>query len=107
MRTLWISMAIGLAAGLIDSLPMIAQKLDKRATIAAFLQYFFVSIVIVNINLPGVVWWAQGSIIAFALAVPTMIIVSGPDKKAVPIIGSMAVVLGGLIGLAGHLLVKG
>jgi hypothetical protein len=105
MRTLFISILIGIAAGIIDVIPMIVQKLDKRATLSAFLQYLFVSIVIVNINLPGIAWWLKGSIVSFALALPVIIIVSEKDNKAVPIIISMAVVLGGLIGIAGHFLV--
>jgi len=104
MKSLLVSMAIGVVAGLIDIAPMIAQKLDKRATISAFLHYFLLSIVIVNINLPVIVWWLQGSVIALALTLPIIIIVSGNDKKAIPIIATMAVVLGALIGLAGHYL---
>jgi hypothetical protein len=106
MKSLTISIAIGVAAGLIDIAPMVAQKMDKRATVSAFLQYFFVSIVIVHISIPGVVWWLQGSLVALALAIPIIVIVSGNDKKAIPIIASMSVVLGAGIGLAAHLLVK-
>jgi len=102
MKTLWVSMAIGLVAGLIDIAPMVAQKMDHRAIYSAFLQYFFVSIIIVNIDLPGIVWWLQGSLIALALAVPIIIIVSVSDKKAIPIIAAMSVVLGACIGLAGY-----
>ncbi len=96
-------MIIGLAAGTIDIIPMLIQKLDKRATLSAFLQYFFVSIIIVNINLPGIPWYLEGSIISFALALPVIVIVSGKDKKAVPIIAAMSIILGTLIGYAGHL----
>jgi hypothetical protein len=106
MRVLWISMVIGFVAGIIDIIPMLLQKLDKKATISAFIQYFFVSIVIVNINLPGIFWWLQGGIISLALALPVLIIVSGNDKKAIPIIASMSVILGSLIGVAGHYLAK-
>jgi hypothetical protein len=102
MKPLLISMVIGVAAGLLDILPMIAQRLEKRAIISAFLQYFFVSIVIVNINLPGIAWWVQGSLISLALALPVIIIVSEKDTKSVPIIACMAIILGGLIGIAGH-----
>ncbi len=70
MNTLFISMGIGVAAGLLDILPMILQKMEKISIISAFLQYFFVSIVIVHINLPGIVWWLQGSLISLALALP-------------------------------------
>jgi hypothetical protein len=102
MKTLLISMIIGAIAGVADILPMLLQKMDKRATLSAFLQYFFVSIIIVNIDLPGIPWWLQGGIISFALACPILVIVSGADRKAVPIIATMSVVLGTLIGIAGH-----
>jgi len=74
MGILWISMAVGVVAGVIDIVPMLAQKLPHRAILSAFLQYFFVSIIIVNINLPGIAWWLQGSLISLALAIPTIII---------------------------------
>jgi hypothetical protein len=102
MRTLLISMIIGVVAGIVDILPMLLQKMDKRAVVSAFLQYFFVSIIIVNIDLPRMPWWLQGGIISLALASPILVIVSGANRKAVPIIAAMSVVLGTLIGIAGH-----
>jgi hypothetical protein len=104
MHTILISIAIGIAAGLLDILPMILQKQDKRAIISAFLQYFFVAIIIVNIDLFGLVWWIKGGLIALALALPVVVIVAEKDKKAAPIICGMAVVLGTLISVAGHIL---
>jgi len=83
MDTLLLSAIIGIAAGIIDVIPMLIQKLDKRATISAFLQYFFASIIIVNIDLPHVVWWLQGGLISVALALPVVCIVFMQDKKAV------------------------
>jgi hypothetical protein len=102
MNTLFIAVVIGVAAGLLDILPMILQKMGKISIISAFLQYFFVSIVIVNINLPGIAWWLQGSLISLALALPILVIISPNDVKPVPIISSMAIILGALIGIAGH-----
>ncbi|HOA06655.1 MAG TPA: hypothetical protein PLE16_05870 [Spirochaetota bacterium] len=102
MKTLLVSMVIGIAAGVIDILPMLIQKMHKRSIASAFFQYFFVSIVIVNINLPGIVWWLQGAVVSLALAIPVIIIVSEKDKKAVPVIISMSIILGTLIGIAGH-----
>ena len=102
--TLLLSAIIGVVAGTIDIIPMVIQKLDKRATISAFLQYFFVSIIIVNIDLPHIVWWLQGGLISVALALPIVPLVASNDKKAVPIILTMAAVLGTLIGVAGHYL---
>jgi len=104
MDTLLLSAIIGIVAGMIDITPMILQKLDKRATISAFLQYFFVSIIIVNIDLPHVVWWLQGGLISGALALPIAVIVAvtPENRKAVPVILTMAIILGTLIGVAGH-----
>jgi len=104
MNTLLLSAIIGLVAGTIDIIPMAIKKLDKRASISAFLQYFFVSIIIVNIDLPNIVWWLQGGLISVALALPVVVLVSAQDKKAVPIILTMAAILGTLIGVAGHFL---
>lgn len=104
MKIWLISIAIGIVAGIVDIIPMVLQKMDKYSVISAFLQYFFVSIVIVNINLPGIAWWLQGGIIALALACPILVIVSMKDKKSVPIIAGMSIILGTLIGIAGHYL---
>ena len=104
MNHLFLSLAIGAAAGFLDIIPMLAQRLPMRSIVSAFLQYFFVSIIIVNIDLFGIVWWLQGGIISFALALPVMVIVSGKDKKAVPAIMAMSLILGTLISVAGHFL---
>jgi hypothetical protein len=104
MKIVILSMLVGLDAGFADILPMLVKKMDRRAIVSAFLQYFFVSIIIGLIDIPGVIWWLEGSLIALALSLPIVIIVSVNDKKAVPIILSMACVLGALIGLAIHFL---
>ena len=104
MDTLLLSVIIGIVAGMIDIIPMILQKLEKQATISAFLQYFFVSIIIVNIDLPHIAWWLQGGLISVALSLPVVCIIAMNDKKAVPIILTMAAILGTLIGMAGHFL---
>ncbi len=105
MRTVLISIAIGICAGALDIVPMIIAKTKKLAAIAAFIHYFIVSILIVNVDLFGIAWWLKGSVIAFALSLPTAVIVSEKDSKSVPVITLMSIVLGALIGLAGHFLV--
>jgi hypothetical protein len=99
-----ISFGIGIVAGVVDILPMVIQKMNRRSILSAFLQYFFVSIIIVHIDLPGIVWWLQGGLVSLALAIPIMIMVSAEDKKAIPVMGAMAIILGSLIGAAGHFL---
>jgi hypothetical protein len=104
MRIWFVSVGIALVFGIIDILPMMIQKLEKKAVLSAFLQYFFVSIVIVNIDLPGIAWWLEGGLVSFALSLPVILIVSGSDRKAVPVIASMSLVLGTLIAVAAHFL---
>jgi len=104
MNTLLISCAIGIAAGIIDIIPMFAKRMERRAILSAFLQYFFVSIVIVHIDIPVTPWWIEGGLVSLALATPIAIIVAGEDRKAAPVIAAMSVILGTLIGIAGHFL---
>jgi uncharacterized membrane protein YqgA involved in biofilm formation len=93
---------VGIVAGVIDALPMIIKKLDKRDIASAFVQWFFASIIISVIDIPFVAWWLEGSLIAVALAAPIVILVSKTDKKSVPIILITSIVLGALVGVATH-----
>ena len=104
MNILVLSILIGLVAGIIDIIPMIIKKLDKRASISAFLQYLFLGIIIVNIDLPYIIWWLEGGLISLAFTLPIVLLVSKEDKKAVPIIMANSIILGTLIGIAGHFL---
>lgn len=104
MRELILSFAVGLAAGVLDVVPMIAKKLNSKAVLSAFLQYVFVGVVICNIDLPGVVWWLEGGLTSLALSIPVMVIVSDSDKKSVPIIAVNAILLGTLISVAAFFL---
>ena len=104
MNTLVLSILIGFVAGIIDITPMLIKKLDMRATFSAFLQYLFLGIIIVNIDLPYVIWWLEGGLISLAFTLPIVLIVSKGDKKSVPIIIANSIILGTLIGIAGHFL---
>jgi hypothetical protein len=104
MDKLLLSVLIGIAAGIIDIIPMIIQKLPKYSTCASFIYFFFISVVIVNIDLPHVVWWLEGGLISLALMLPILIHVGATDKKPLPIITVNTIVLGTLIGIAGHFL---
>jgi len=103
MKTYVIALIIGLFFGLIDVIPMIIQKLPRRANISAFIHYLFVSLTISFIDLPGIIWWLEGSIVALCLAIPVIVIASEKDNKSIYIIGTMALILGYLISLVNHL----
>jgi uncharacterized membrane protein len=104
MDKLLLSVLIGITAGIIDIIPMIIQKLPKFSTCASFIYFFFISIIIVNTDLPHIVWWLEGGLISLALMIPILIHVDASDKKPLPIITTNAIVLGTLIGIAGHYL---
>ena len=104
MREFLLTILIGGIAGVIDILPMIKMKLNKYALSSAFIFYFVMPFIIFNLNLFENLWWLKGGIITVVLSVPTTILASKADKKAVLPISIMAVVLGTVIGVAGHLL---
>lgn len=100
MNNITLAILIGLAAGLIDVTPMLLQKLDRRDSVAAFLHYFALGIII-----PFVQWdiapWGKGILIAFLTAIPTMVLVYPKDKKAIIPMIIFAILLGAGIGIAG------
>jgi hypothetical protein len=96
------ALIIGIAAGVIDVVPMIAQKLDKRACLSAFMQWLFLGFII-----PFVQWdvqpWIKGLIIGELAAIPVMIIVSANDKKALIPMSIFSAVLGIGVAIAGSI----
>lgn len=106
MKIFFITVLIGVIAGILDILPMIKMKMDKYSITSAFVFYLVAAFIIANTNLVGVVWWLKGSIITLAMATPVIIIVAKEDKKSIVPISAMAVVLGTLIGVSEQLLLK-
>ena len=104
MRNLLFTVLIGCVVGFIDILPMLKMKLDKFAISSAFIFYFIMPFIIFNIKILENLWWLKGGIITLVLSIPTIIIISKADKKSILPIASMAIILGTLIGIAGHYL---
>ncbi|HBS85113.1 MAG: hypothetical protein A2W91_01370 [Bacteroidetes bacterium GWF2_38_335] len=94
------ALAIGIAAGIIDVVPMIIQKLNRTACASAFMQWVFLGLVI-----PFVAWniepWLKGIIIAELALIPVLIIVSSADKKAIIPMLIFSAILGAGVGFAG------
>ncbi len=105
MKTILLTALVGIIAGVFDILPMIKMKLDKYAIFSAFIFYFIMPFIIFNTELFGMVWWLKGGVITLALALPVIIIVSREDKKSIPPMVVMSIVLGTLLGIAGHLII--
>ena len=104
MKEILLTILIGSIAGVIDILPMLKMKLDRYALSSAFTFYFVMPFIIFNLGLLGNLWWLKGGLITLVLSIPTTILASKADKKAILPISIMAVVLGTLIGFAGHYL---
>ena len=100
MEKIIMALIIGVAAGVIDVIPMILQKMDKRANLSAFFHW-----VVLGLIIPFVSWdiapWLKGLIIAELTAVPILFIVVEEDKKAIIPITVMSAVLGICVGIAG------
>lgn len=100
MSDFLIAIIIGLVAGLIDITPMIIMKLEKTASISAFVHYFALGLII-----PFVDWriapWIKGIVIALLTAIPIMIIVFPKGKKAIIPMIIFSLILGAGIGIAG------
>ena len=99
MNDVFVAFGIGVIAGIIDIVPMIIQKLEKSATISAFVHW-----VVLGLIIPYVDWdmlpWLKGSIIALLTAIPIMIIVYPQDKKAIIPITIFSIILGAGVGFA-------
>jgi hypothetical protein len=100
MNDFLIAIIIGLVAGLIDVTPMLIMKLEKSASISAFVHYFALGLII-----PFVGWeiapWIKGVVIALLTAIPIMVIVFPKDKKAIIPMIVFSLILGAGIGIAG------
>lgn len=97
MKEILLTALLGIVVGAIDVLPMIKMKLDKYSIVSAFVFYFVLPFIIVNIDLYGIVWWIKGGLVGLALALPTIIMVAKEDKKSIPPMFVMSIVLGTII----------
>ena len=104
MPSLIITLLIGAVAGMIDIIPMLVRKLDKRDCAAAFVHWILLGVVIAYLPLP-LTPWLKGLVIAEAFAVPVVLMVAKTDKQAIPPILIMSAILGMLVGWTTDLLI--
>ena len=100
MNDFLIAAIIGLIAGLIDIIPMLIKKLDRGATISAFIHYFILGVIIPFVSW-GIPPYMKGIVISLLSAIPIMIIVYPKDKKAIIPMIIFSLGLGAGIGIAG------
>lgn len=98
MRSILLSLVLGAIVGIIDIIPMIIQKLDKYATISAFVHWVVLGFIITYVKIPGVDGWLKGMTVAILMSLPIIILVLKTDQKSVPIILIMSAILGAITG---------
>lgn len=99
-----LSLIAGAAAGALDILPMIAQRLPFRSCLSAFCTYLFAGILVFHSDLPRLPWWADGMAVTLMLALPVILTFTGKDRKAIPVVLLNALLLGLLLSVAEHYL---
>lgn len=99
-----LSLVVGGVAGVLDVIPMIAQKLPFRSSLSAFCTYLFAAVIIFYSDLPYLPWWADGMGVTVMMAIPVVLTFTGKERKAIPIILLNALLLGFLISVAEHYL---
>jgi len=104
MNDLLIAILIGLAAGTIDVVPMIIQKLDKTSCFSAFVHYFVLGLIIPFVDV-DIAPWIKGAGIAFLMSIPVMIIVFSKERKAIIPMSIFSLILGAGIGIVGDIFI--
>ncbi len=100
MRKLLVSIGIGIAAGIVDVIPMIAQDLPWRADLSAFVHWVVLGVIITHVEI-GLRPWLKGIVIAELAGLPIMIIVAEQGMRAAVPIAVFSAVLGCAVGWLG------
>ena len=97
MSRFFISVLIGIAAGVIDVAPMLVQKLGKHVCLSAFIHWVVLGVLISYVQAP-LPAWLKGIVIAVLSCLPIVILVSETDSKSILPILAMSVILGAAVG---------
>ena len=100
MTHLQLALVTGLVVGVLDIIPMIAARLSGRSCIAAFVLYFFASIIVFYSDLPYLPWWADGMAVTLMMTTPVLLSFVGKERRSIPIIMLNALIFGFLISIA-------
>lgn len=105
MSNILISLIIGIVIAIIDTLPMIIKKLDLMFIISAFTMWVIVSVLscnflIINSQI------LNGLIFSILLFIPLSFLIYRLDPGAFIQVIVSTIVLGLLVGLSAHLLIK-
>jgi len=97
MHRVFKSLLLGLAAGIIDVIPMIFQGLSWEAAICILLHWLGLGVIVTfaRMDLPN---WLSGTVIALLANIPVSILAYPNDPAVLIPVILFAMVLGGLLG---------
>ncbi len=97
MKTIIFGILLGIAAGIIDVIPMIIKKLTWDANISAFVMWVIVGFLIAttDLNMNPIL---KGILIAFLVLTPCAVLIGWKEPKSLIPIFVMTLILGGLLG---------
>lgn len=99
MKKIKIGLLLGIAAGVIDVIPMIIQNLTWDANISAFAMWIVVGFLISTIDLK-INSIIKGILVAFLVLLPTAILIGWSEPFSLIPISIMTTILGGLLGFS-------
>lgn len=100
-----IGILLGMAAGILDVIPMIVQNLTWDANLSAFTMWVVVGFLIATIDL-HINPIAKGILIAFLALIPSAILIGWQEPISLIPITIMTIILGGLLGFAIEKIIK-
>ena len=97
MKTIIFGILLGIAAGIIDVIPMIIKKLTWDANISAFVMWVIVGFLLAttDLNMNPIL---KGILIAFLVLTPCAVLIGWKEPKSLIPIFVMTLILGGLLG---------
>jgi len=105
MHKIFKALLLGLAAGIIDTIPMVFQGLSWEANISALLHWLGLGIIITYARLP-LSSWASGMLIALLTGIPIAVLAYPTEPMSVFPIIIFSTVLGGLLGYTSDRLIN-
>ncbi|MBP7103076.1 MAG: hypothetical protein KBA86_07490 [Bacteroidales bacterium] len=99
MKKIKIGILLGVAAGIIDVIPMIIQNLTWDANISALAMWIVVGFLIatIDLNINSII---KGILTAFLVLLPTAILIGWKEPVSLIPITIMTIILGGLLGFS-------
>lgn len=97
MKSVIIGILLGMAAGIIDVIPMILKKLTWDANISAFVMWVIVGLFIATVDI-DVQPILKGILIALLILLPSGILIGWKEPKSLIPILTMTIILGGALG---------